>query len=367
MASNKPDQISERKKYIQQIESYKKELKDKFIFIREEMNKIETENIAEFDEILSSLNDPNNPDYISQVRQVCVSWNDGDLRNCISSLCTVEQAPLPVIREQVWTSAKRGSDADNIFRPHGLTIDSETNEIYISDCYNSRIQVFTCEGKHSRTLKHSEIFNVHRILCAGLHLYVTDPINKHIYKINKSNGELLLSEELEFTPGGLDISNGVTYIADFKMMCLYRYDEELYQESTFVLKFAADANNDETRLLDIKFFQDCIYTLLENTNFKVNTFDLEGNLIACLVPTSIVMKAFYFCVDKNQNILISSWEDNQVIVFTSKGKPILRIGNSVRADKDCLVHPRGIGLLNTGVLVVCDNKDSTCLHSYVYI
>ena len=367
MASSKPDQVSEREKYIQQIEFYKNELKEKFIHIREETNKIETKNMEELDKILSMLNDPNNPDYISQVQQVTLSLREEELRNCISSLCTVEPTPLPVLREQAWTSAKRGSDSDNIFRPHGITIDRETNEIYIADCYNSRIQVFTSEGKHKKTLKHHEVLNVHRVLCVGLSLFITDPMNKQIHKINKCNGELLVSEELEFTPGGLDVFEGVTYIADFKMLCLYRYDDELYQESKLVLKFADGAKNQESRLLDVTFFRDCIYTLLENMNFKVNTFDLEGNLLACLIPESMVTKAFYFCVDKKENILISSWEDNQVLVFTGKGKPILRIGNSVKAENDCLVHPRGIGLLETGVLVVCDNKDSTCLHSYVYI
>ncbi|KAI6657305.1 hypothetical protein LOD99_53 [Oopsacas minuta] len=366
MATNLSDQ-TDRDKYIQQIEMYKKELTEKFIKIRKETTNIENQAIEQLDKILSDLKDPQKPDYHLQEQEIMLSWHEQEFKQFLTSICTIEPCPIPVTPNPVWTSAKRGSENDNIFRPHGLSIDPETNEIYIADCYNSRVQVFTNEGIHRRIIKHPEILNVHRILCTHQHLYVTDPINKHVYKLNKHTDEVLYSEELEFTPGGLDVFNNTTYISDFKTISLYLYDDELYKNSTIELKLMTNENEEEIRLLDIKILEDSIFTLLENSFYNIHTFDYDGNVLACLIPTAMVSKTFYFCIDNWENILLSSWDDNQVLVFTNKGKPISRIGNGVKGEKNSLVHPRGIGLLNTGALVVCDNKDSTCLHSYVYI
>ena len=359
--------ILPNEKYIYQVKSYMQEVKTKFSLIREELVAIENEKLGELYAILSKLEDAGTPDFYLETPQITLVWHEKQFNQFVSSICTIQPLPLKTIQEQQWTSAKRGSEVDNIYRPHGLTVDKETNDIYIADCYNSRIQVFSSEGVHKQSITHSDILNPHRILCTAKHLLVTDPINRQVSKLDKASLELILSEELEFTPGGLDVRHSVTYICNFLSLSLYLYDEELYRDSILNLKFSSSDQNGGTHLLDVRLSEDFLYAFLENSFYRIHTFDLKGNLLSCLIPSSLVSRAFYFCVDKQCNILVSSWEDNQILVYSSKGKPTCRIGNDKKGESNSLVHPRGIDILSTGELVICDNKDSTCLHCYVYM
>ena len=359
--------LPQKEKYIQQVKSYRQEIQMKFSLIRDELAAIEHERLEELDSIISKLENPETPDFHLEVQQISLAWHEQEFKQFVSSICTIQPLPLKIIQEQQWTSAKRGSEDENIYRPHGLTVDKETNDIYIADCYNCRIQVFSSEGGHIKSFTHSDILNPHRILCTPNHLYVTDPINRQVSKFNKVSLDLILSEELEYTPGGLDVRHAVIYISNFFSLKIYLYDEEFYEDSILNLNFSSTELNEETHLLDVKISEDFLYAFLENSFYRIYTFDLKGNLLSCLIPSSMVSRTFYFCIDKQCNILVSSWEDNQVLVFSSKGKPICRIGNGKRGETNSLVHPRGLDTLSTGELIICDNKNSTCLHSYVYI
>ena len=308
-------------------------------------------------------NDTNSP-----LRKVTLSWNEHEITNSISSFCKIETAPQPVITEQIWSSTARGSESHQIFRPHGLTIDKETNDIYIADCYNKRIQVFNESGQHIKCIFNADILNPHRLLIVANSIFVTDLMNRHIYKLNKQSDEVELSEELEYVPGGLHALGEEIYVVNFSQPIIYLYDIDLYKEGQIILKSSTstDLNND-IHFLDIRFVHKIIYVLLENYFYRFVLFDFDGNTLSCLIPSALVSKAFYFCIDSLENILISSWEDNQVLVFSKGGQLKCKIGNCIKSEPNTMVHPRGLDLMSTGILVVCDNKNSTYLHSYAYL
>ena len=355
-------------KYKNQIFGYKQEVREKFALIRSQLSLIEKEKQEELDKLLLKFDQPNTTTgYDSLTQDVTLCWNEHAI-DSMSSFCKIEIKPLLNILNPTWSSAPKGSQKDQIFRPHGLTIDKETKTIYVADYFNKRIQVFDLNGGYRKSIFHPDILNHHRILSVSNFLYVTDPINKQIYKINKENYEVVLSEELEYCPGGLDVLNYRTYINDTDPpFRIFVYDTDLYKEGQIELKASTSNEAKTVYLLDIKFAHNVIYTLFKNAPYRVSLFDLNGNVLSSLIPLSLVNKAFYFCIDDHENILISSWQDNQVLVFSKDGELKSRIGNILEGEYNSMVEPRGLDILNSGVLVICDNNQSACLYRYEYL
>ena len=84
--------------------------------------------------------------------------------------------------------------------PRGIVIDGNTNEVYIADISNHRIQVMSIDGEFLRSFKHDKLNEPYGICLSKNDIFVTDKVT-HLLKFNKSGKYLKQAGSRGNTPG----------------------------------------------------------------------------------------------------------------------------------------------------------------------
>ena len=203
------------------------------------------------------------------------------------------------------------------------------------------------------------------------------------------------------SPSGIAICNDDMYVSDTGIHALFQFkiesdirfvtklgtrgtgNGEFYWPTNLAVSthgdvYVADCNNNRVQILDsslqyirtlteqsiqqphdIKLTADSVY-LLCGISPCIQVFSLTGDMLRSLITLGDqlqVVEAWHFCLDSDENIIISDCGADDIKAFTKEGTLIHSIGGRGH-EVGTFVYPQGIALNNELNLVVISHNEN---------
>ena len=304
-----------------------------------------------------------------RMRRVELEW-DGNLEGILSRTGSIRVRGVPDYKEKgnlVMVAGKHREEnsttSGEFYCPCSIAIDSETNNIYICDGGNNRVQVFDESLEFLFTF--SEEMKFPDGICIYLNkVYVTqfDADSLTVYSIE---GRYIQSvgrggdKELEFHwPRGVAVStvNNLIYICDFwnnRIQCLNLN----LTFNSFISKVKYPR--------DIKITPQDIVVLTRGSPC-IQFYDYSHQLIRQIVTRgegNQVIKPYYFCLDTEFNILMTDSSADRFLIFSNRGQLLHKFGKRGEGRGD-FISPAGIAVDKEGRILVVSRNPQHCIQLF---
>ena len=223
---------------------------------------------------------------------------------------------------------KRGKGKDEFDSPKGIAFNEETQLIYVCDTLNSRIKMVLMTGEFIGEFGDDELDRPWGILLYKNSIYVTDIRKCAIFHFKLSTRKLIRkvgsqgSGKGEFnSPRSLAIGpDGDLYVA------------ELQNSRISVL----DLNFSFKRFIEhkkvpfpqaVQFTHTNMLILSLNSSFRVHLLSLQGKYLNSIVPIDPLLRTWFFCLDRANNIVVSNYGNKSVQVYSEEGELLHTVGN----------------------------------------
>ena len=293
----------------------------------------------------------------TRMRRVELEWN-GTLEGRLSEIGRIRIIGLLDYKkkgEPVLTACKhsyKASTEAGVFGyPQSMSIHSQTNNVYICDGGNNRVQVFTSSFQF--LFQFFEKMNRPRGICFNENnVYVTQYGN-HCLNVYSVEGKLLQSvgkegrNELEFDlPLGIEVSllKNLIYVCDNKNKRIQCLNLDLTFNS-FILHILGprDIKLTQNEIVVLKAGYHCISIFNYSHQFV-------REMIRCGEGTLLTQPVF-FCLDQQNNILMTDSLSHCVAVFSIRGELIHKFGKEGE-NRGKFIKPRGIALNSDNKIIV---------------
>ena len=266
-----------------------------------------------------------------------------------------------------WGVSNRGNQQDDLFHPKGLAIDN-TDTIFVADCMNHRVQSFDKNGNHLKAIKSPLLTYPWGIVAHEEYLYITccNSETNYLLKLCKLTGNECEVLVYQYWLAGLDTdSKGNVYACECNAS-IHAFDSKLTHTNIIKLK-SSFMKQDKTDIWDVKVVADeFFYILCEESLYPVQMFDLKGKLLKCIVHQSEMSRGYFFCIDSDRNIVICDNQESVVRIFNKRGDLVLVLGEKGKVTDQCILKtPTGIALNSEGHIIVCDDKPTQTLQSFM--
>ena len=273
------------------------------------------------------------------------------------TVCNSIDSCLPVVDYKdkvrpVVSVGSRGSSEGQFFNPFGVVFNSKTNNIYVADQSNNRVQVFDKDGKY--LFKFGDMDGPGKMkspLCIAIYkekVFVTqfqggcvlvfDLKGNFIIQIgNTGSGEGQFN-----SPRGITISefNGDIYVCDSSNKRIQIFSENY----SFKSQFGKETLQYPT---DIQLTRDNIYALFDAKPFLI-IFDYNFTPVQNIISNSIsnyLKSPYFFVIDGAGNIIVSDHVLNSVFIFNQQGELLHSL-------KDGISKPIGVCIDSKGRIIV---------------
>ena len=260
---------------------------------------------------------------------------------------------LPVVQytgkvRPVVSVVTRGNGRGEFQNPWGVVVEHKSENIYVTEESNNRVQVFDREAKYlfefgSDKMKYPLYIVIYkdRVFVTqngGGCLLVYDFNGKFIQQVGTPG-----SAEGQFNnPYGITIhnTNGDIYICDYSNNRIQIFSNDYSYKSQFgmsILKYPTD----------IQLTKDSIFVLSHQNPF-LYTFNYNLTQLHNTVCDSIckhLSNPFSFIIDGNNNFIISDSSNNNIVIFNNTGHLLHTLTDSIS-------HPRGVCLNSNGGIIV---------------
>ena len=300
---------------------------------------------------------PNIPQKVQIGRKAVpdVHQKDPDVSKKVPTVPQYEQM-RPII-----AIGKNGYAPGELWNPWGVAIDENSNLIYVAEGFNSfRISIFSDNGAFINTFTHQRMKEPWGIAIHRDNLYVTDTRVHAIFQF-KIKADMCLVAKLEsegsgmgslYYPRGLTVStNGDVFVADCKNNRIQILDDSLHFQRAITHKAMKQPN-------DVKLTPDEVYVLC-GISPCILVFSHAGEKIRHLITRGMGMQieyAYFFCLDRNQNLLISDCSNHQIRIFSKEGTHLHNIGREGQ-EVGMLYSPQGIVLTENLKLIIVSKND----------
>ena len=285
----------------------------------------------------------------------------GKIRKAIEEIDLIELIPEYVGRENpVIKSCTKGRGNGEFRNPGGISIDNITNEVFIADSTNSRIQVLTTEGEYLRSFGTDHLKEPHGIFVSQDGVFVTDRATECLLRFSLAGQFINKTGSRGTTPGcfnaitGLCYETGLVYVCDFNVQRIQIFDLNL----KFVKQFGYGEIKSPT---DIAIYLDTLHILSTEQN-TIYCYNRDGTYLKKIELTGQQQQmtaALFFTTDKKGNFIITDSSSNEIRIFSPNGvlKHILGSGH--------LPFIAGITLDNTiNIICVCHSTGNDCFQKY---
>ena len=305
----------------------------------------------------------------ASMRRVELEW-DAELEVRLSELGAIRMSSVRDYKEIENPVIVAGKHSLGIYKsagmfcyPESIAIHPETNNVYVCDWGNDRVQVFTKSLQF--LFDFSEKMDCPSGMCISNNsVYVTQYIghslNEYTAEGNflKSVGELG-KNKLEFDcPLGVAASNDKNRI--------YVCDRNNNRIQCFNLKLTFNSViSDIPDPRDIKITAEEIVVLTEGEHL-IRYYNYTHQLIRKIIPRGEgghVTNPCHFCLDAQLNILITDLLAHCVLIFTSKGELMHKFGREGTGRGE-FPFPRGIVLDSENRIIVISANPNFCLQIF---
>ena len=275
--------------------------------------------------------------------------------------------PMPEIpnyatfQQPIVAVGKHGSAPGELNWPYGVSIELESGHIYVADMNSKRIQIFSQTGDYLNQFGHQHLIKPHGILIHQDSFYVTETFYHAIFLFKlpdltmiKRVGKKGSGNKAFNIPGQLAISpNQLLYVAD--------KDNNRLQILSANLAFQGSLKHQTmSRPLDVKFSNNEIFVLSLRNNPCIHVFSLSGEKSRSLVTGGgigmQVEGAYCFCLDGQNNIVISDCSAHNIKVFSPAGDLLHTIGQEGH-EAGMFIQPTGIAVNNNKLICFSHNRN----------
>ena len=299
--------------------------------------------------------------------------NCGHLEQLIAGVGELVEEAVPVVpryedMRPIVAVGKEGLALGELWNPHGVAIDENTNMIYVAEWLDShRVSIFSETGAFINTFSHEDMTWPYGIAIHRDNLYVTDTEAHAVFRF-KIEADMRFVAKLgsqgfvmgQFDcPLGLSVSpNGDVFVADSNNHRIQILDDSLHFQRSIIHQTMEHPR-------DIKLTPDEVYVLCAVSPCLL-VFSHAGEKIRSLVTQGMGMQigsATFFCLDRKQNLLICDYGNRQVRIFSKEGTHL----HSIEEPGDApgmFAFPRGIVLAKHLKLVIVSENNSYFLQIY---
>ncbi|KAI6658093.1 hypothetical protein LOD99_15806 [Oopsacas minuta] len=265
-----------------------------------------------------------------------------DLERSINRLGEISQQeihPIPHIpvipkyaefQQPIVTVGITGSAPGEFKGPSGVAIEPESGHIYVADMLNNRIQIFSQSGDYLNQFGNQHLKKPWGILIHEDNIYVTDIVHYAIFlfklpdltMIKRVGKEGSGSEEFNNPRQPAISPNTHLYVPDYNNNRLQILTTNLVFTDTLEHKTM-------TGPIDVKFTNNEMFVLSLKDNPCIHVFTLSGEKSYSLITGELGMqvgRAYFFCLDGHNNIIISDCLTNNIKVFSPEGDLLHKIG-----------------------------------------
>ena len=292
--------------------------------------------------------------------RVVFRGNCGHLEQVIAGVGEVVEEEVPVVpryqdMRPIVAVGKKGQAPGELLNPYGVAIDENTNLIYVAEEGSRRVSIFSETGEFINTFMHQDMIEPYGIAIHRDNLYVTDrgvdavfqfKIEVDMRLVAKLGGEGSGMGQFNY-PRGLTVStNGDVFVADYNNNRIQILDDSLH--------FQREITHQTMKYpLDVKLTPDEVYVLCP-VSPCILVFSHAGEIIRQLITLGIgrqIGRAYFFCLDRNQNLLISDWWNDQVRIFSKEGTHLHTVGEPGQ-EVGMFALPEGIVLTKNLKLII---------------
>ena len=286
--------------------------------------------------------------------------NKDTIRQLISKLGEIVQceiADYSLKKEPVLTAGKLGGGVNEL-EARGIAFDESTEQMYVADCGNSRVQIVSLKGKFVAQFWNDKLARPWGIAVNKESIFVTDIEHNALYQFRKKDFKPINrigtkgNREGEFNcPRGLCIdTNGDVLVADH-----YNNRVSVYSK---LLKFKSCIGIGQLYYpTDVKLSADRV-VVLDWSPKCVHFFSREGHPLSSCVSQgtedSLVAMPFFFCLDSAGNIIISDRDSKAIKIYTESGHHIHTLGRKGEGRGE-FTKPYGVCISKFTICVVSLN------------
>ena len=302
-------------------------------------------------------------------QRIKLNWDkEEQLKNLLKEFASIELCKMDfdytnkLFPVRVACKCRIDSDAPGEFDyPTVVAINPKTNNIYIADAPNHRVQVF------DQSCEYLSYFYYNMYTPAGIafnneEVYVTQ-FAGNILNIYTANGDFIVSlgcegvGEVQFNhPYGICISEYNS--------CIYICERE--NNRVQVLNIDLSFNSFIAGLIrpkDVKVTNREIF-VFDNSSPCIHVYSYERQLTREMVSYgNEVSSSYNFAIDLHSNILITDYEACCVIIFTREGKLIHSFGKGGKNAGE-FIDPTGIAVDSEGTIIVASGNPDNCIQFF---
>ena len=256
-------------------------------------------------------------------------------------------------------TGKEGSAPGELDFPHGIAIDEATHQIFVANCNNNRVEIFSETGEYISQLEVGQLYNPCGIAIHRDNVYVscndhtvsrfslTDmSLVKHIGGWGSNKQEFHCPRQLTTDPIGR------VFISDMNNDRICIYDTNLNYPSNITLRYMS-------RPCDVKISRGLLYVLCPHNNPSMLVLTLEGDKLRSLITRGKEMDVLHsssFYLDPLNNFVICDFHGDSIRVFSPVGNLLHTIGREEHQQR-MFSLPHGVGITPNGRLVCLSNSE----------
>ena len=302
-------------------------------------------------------------------RDVNVGWMELDWKieqqeQSVIEVCkvvTLKERPLTrmdysVRKCPVWSHD--GTVSGEITNPKQLAIDDKTQNIFVNDFATESIQIFDGEGNHLYQISTPPY-------PAGITLsdeYIFVSTDDKLLKIEKSNNRSIKFVKTENRVWGIDTdTNTDIYGCEVSNQSIVVFDKNLKFLKRIKLRTTQVTSGTYTNC--IKLYEDKMYVMFADWSsslpFPLQIFNLEGELVKCLIKENEVSYSCFFSIDRLGNIIVTDWRENEVKIFSKEGDVLHTVTSAMLPGDQEFSYPQGVAIDKQNRIIVA-HKNKKC-------
>ena len=299
---------------------------------------------------------------VDQIPSVWLEWRDEWLVGGMAELCRMCEGVSYVNRHNpVCSGVNKGIGQNKINDPSGLSTDRHNGDVYVCDSRTDRIQVFSREGIHQRTISPQGLTFPAEIIVTSHQLIVRCIQSDRICKLDKSSGSILCSVEIEKNLSGISADSDTLYAGTF-LSNQIRHLSLKDLTTIRVTPLNSPHITQSTTLRDLKIATS-LFVLFGSCSYPIQSFSRDGNLIQVITSQDQLSCADYLCVDRHHNVIVSDSEAHNLKVFSIEGHLLTTIGQKGKGSGK-FNRPTGVDVDKEGRIVAVDWKRSHMLQFF---
>ena len=286
-----------------------------------------------------------------------VEWKREQLEQSLVDVCKVVKKKERPFRSEDYSLKLRpiwyheGTGSSVIEDPRQLAIDTISGNIFVADYSTKRIQVFDKAGHY---LYH--IPTPPYPIGLGINddfIFVTTDEQK-LVKIQISNKKTIKSVVTEKWIYGMDISNKV-YVCENDNNSVSVFCKDLNFLERIPLK--SPHVTPRTSPYCIRLYEDTMYVMFIRSDYCIQIFSQDGQLIRGVLLTSGIKCSFYFSLDRIGNIILAEYLGHEIKIFSNSGNLIHTIPTDKLTEGHKLSNPKGISIDKQNNIVVAQQNE----------